>query len=955
MELYERLCKNCGGDLHEIEGGKYTCSFCGSVFESKAVVDYAKEMSERFDELKLEAVSNARKNLYEAVNAEYISTQQVREYCAELKNLIPDDPQATFYEIATGNNVKQITKAIRKLKVNGDADIESIIRFLIRSLQTEFQLELNNLIARAFENTDPVKFEHYCTQLSTEAVKVDTGVYETKLPREVFVAYSSKDMNAVSELVETLEAQRLKCFVAARNLRHGKGAVENYNAAINEAMDHCRSVVFVSSTNSRSFNCDALTIELPYMQQKDTENAPAEFKNNYKAIPQQYKKPRVEYRIGESTTVNVADAISNEIFDGYERAYTPDEVAARIMKQLVAAPKAVATAAAVVTAAAPAPQPTPSAPAVESKSYDSSRENISRISIKKLKFTRSGEGYSVSSVDGCDGDIIIPEKYNGLPVISIDENAFKERQITSIRIPDTVKSIGANAFFNCCYLMKADLGNGVNTIGAHAFSFCLIVDLIIPDSVESIGKYAFWQCTKLVEIKNHSKLTISPGTAENGFVGYYAKNVITPESGESKLREVDGFVFYCDDYTNEYYCMGYYGSEPNVTLPNNVDGNTYEIWINAFRNNSKIKNITIPDSVTSIGDNAFYNCSNIEKATIPLTVISVIPKNNLKTVVITSGQSIDSSAFWGCSSLTGITIPDSVTSIGPYAFAYCSSLTGITIPDSVTSIDSSAFAGCSSLTSITIPDSVTSIGNFAFQGCSSLTSITIPDSVTSIGYATFQGCSNLTSITIPDSVTSIDSSAFNRCSSLTSITIPDSVTSIGSSAFQGCSSLTSITIPDSVTSIDSSAFSGCSSLTGITIPDSVTSIGDYAFYGCSSLTSITIPDSVTSIGENAFDGCSSLTGITIPDSVTSIGKNAFKGCSNLESITISKNVTKINSFVSIFEDSSKIRKVIFENPVGWQKAGGGLFSKIPKKILADPEKAAEALKTKYANVTIERK
>ena len=145
------------------------------------------------------------------------------------------------------------------------------------------------------------------------------------------------------------------------------------------------------------------------------------------------------------------------------------------------------------------------------------------------------------------------------------------------------------------------------------------------------------------------------------------------------------------------------------------------------------------------------------------------------------------------SNIVSITIPNSVTSIGEYAFSDCSSLTSITIPNSVTSIGDDAFIDCSSLTSITIPNSVTSIGGGAFCRCSSLTSITIPNSVTSIGGGAFNSCSSLTSITIPNSVTSISQGMFYACSSLTSITIPNSVTSIGSGAFRACSNLNEIT------------------------------------------------------------------------------------------------------------------------------------------------------------------
>jgi serine/threonine protein kinase len=226
-------------------------------------------------------------------------------------------------------------------------------------------------------------------------------------------------------------------------------------------------------------------------------------------------------------------------------------------------------------------------------------------------------------------------------------------------------------------------------------------------------------------------------------------------------------------------------------------------------------------------------------------------------------------------SLKSITIPDSVTSIGDKAFSWCESLQSVTIPDSVTSIGDRAFYHCDFLQSITIPDSVTSIGNEAFSGCESLQSVTIPDSVTSIGDSAFWGCESLQSVTIPDSVTSIGDWAFFCCSSLQSISIPDSVMRIGDSAFKFCSSLQSVTIPESVTSIGISAFSGCSSLQSVTIPNSVTSIGSYAFNGCKSLQSVTIPDSVTSIGDGAFGGCSSLQSITIPDSVTNIDDRVF--------------------------------------------------------------------------------
>lgn len=167
-----------------------------------------------------------------------------------------------------------------------------------------------------------------------------------------------------------------------------------------------------------------------------------------------------------------------------------------------------------------------------------------------------------------------------------------------------------------------------------------------------------------------------------------------------------------------------------------------------------------------------------------------------------------------------VTIPDSVSSIGEEAFSWCSSLTSITIPDSVSSIGDRAFNECSSLTNITIPDSVSAIGYFAFFWCSSLTSINLPDSVSSIGDRAFYCCRNLTSITIPGAVSSIGNEAFSGCNKLKSINIPDSVSSIGWGAFAGCSSLTSITILSSASAINGHAFLECSNLKEFTCPSS---------------------------------------------------------------------------------------------------------------------------------------
>ena len=175
---------------------------------------------------------------------------------------------------------------------------------------------------------------------------------------------------------------------------------------------------------------------------------------------------------------------------------------------------------------------------------------------------------------------------------------------------------------------------------------------------------------------------------------------------------------------------------------------------------------------------------------------------------------IDAKAFTNCQ-MTSITIPDSITHIGNQAFYNCFDLAGIDLGNGVTTIGSYAFCGCNSLTSITIPDSVTSLGPDALQSCDNLVSVTLGNGITIIPSFAFCGCSKLTSVSFGDNITAIDSFAFYECTGLNSISIPAGITRIGPKAFEGCTGLTTITIPDSISDIDGEAFKGCYSLSDV--------------------------------------------------------------------------------------------------------------------------------------------
>lgn len=239
--------------------------------------------------------------------------------------------------------------------------------------------------------------------------------------------------------------------------------------------------------------------------------------------------------------------------------------------------------------------------------------------------------------------------------------------------------------------------------------------------------------------------------------------------------------------------------------------------------------------------------------------------------------------FQSCQVLKQITIPLSVTEIGDYSFDKCINLEEVIIPSSVTRIGKYAFNECKSLKQLSIPSSVSSFEFNVISQCHSIENLIIPSTIQINGPIILPYFVSLIEFEIPSSVTEIEKRAFYDCRSLKKVVIPSSVKCIKSWAFCHCSSLQEISIPNSVEIIGSCAFLGCRALTEILIPSSIETIEESTFKNCLSLKHVILHSTLKIIKENAFCNCSLLSEIEIPPSV-SIEHNAFKGCSLLKYI-----------------------------------------------------------------------
>ncbi len=395
--------------------------------------------------------------------------------------------------------------------------------------------------------------------------------------------------------------------------------------------------------------------------------------------------------------------------------------------------------------------------------------------LTSVTISNSG-GIGHQAFEGCTGltSVIISNS-----VTYIGYRAFEGcTGLTSVTIPNSVTSIGYKAFYGCAGLTSVTIGNSVTSIGGSAFEGCTgLTSLTIPDGVTSIGEDAFRGCTGLTSATIGNSVT---RIGRYAFCGCTGLTSITIGNGVTSIGE-NAFRG-CTSLTSVVWNARNCSNFNEEDTPFYVKKRSYYDYDKGdFDIRSQITSFIFGDSVQRI---PAWLCS-------------------------------------GMINLDSVTIPNSVTSIGESAFCGCWDITSVTIGNGVTSIGYEAFYGCTGLASITIPNSVTSIGDKAFTGGLWISSIIVEhgnsvydsrDSCNAIietaTNTLIQGCRKTI---IPNSITSIGEYAFYNCLGLTSVAIPNSVTEIGESAFSDCF-LQSVFINSNTIHIEENAFDYCQSL-----------------------------------------------------------------------------------------------------------------------------------------------
>lgn len=573
--------------------------------------------------------------------------------------------------------------------------------------------------------------------------------------------------------------------------------------------------------------------------------------------------------------------------------------------------------------------------------------------------------------------------FSGLKYVR--KEAFKAcENLLVVYASDSLEQISEKAFVDCTkleYVYNANNSNGelngLKRIESHAFANCNISAFTAGEQLEYVGEKAFENCNTIdsaffgVSVKEFSSNIFSQTKVNNLTVPYIGKTI---ES--SKDYSLD--YFGCSSVSSvtlggssTVYAKAFSGSlKPTYVYLLGVT----TIETGAFKNNTSLRSIYIPQTVTAIADGSFEGCSYLYEITGfegVKTVGASAFKNctSLRTINLSAVETIKSNAFESCN-LSDIEGLNSIKSIGDGAFINGLSLDSFVYlndTDNVLSIGANAFFGCD-IDSLLINGKVT-IGNYAFsQAYLKEVNLSGAD-IVSFGEGTFANCSYLRAVTLPSGITSIPASMLENVA-IEEITLPSTVTKIGNKAFKG-TRLNAIVINDGITEIGAEAYAGISNITTVDVPSSVESIGKNAFADISGLTYVRVPflgtsktstnsgystvfgntsnvellyvteatsitktlldgaglidqivinGSATVVGEESFKDFVS-TSITLPSGITAIQKQAFSGCENIEEFTLPSTVKNIND--GAFEKCTSIRTITL--PDSLESLGASAF------------------------------
>lgn len=558
---------------------------------------------------------------------------------------------------------------------------------------------------------------------------------------------------------------------------------------------------------------------------------------------------------------------------------------------------------------------------------------------------------AITGYTGFATEIEIPAEINGVKVTKIDNNAFKDRDITAVTLPDGLTSIGDNAFRGCTQLTSIVIPDSVTDVGAYCFYGCTALEsatlsanlydlsnrvfegcsslgnVVIPDSVQYIYSGAFWNCVSMTQINIPKNVSYIDAGAFGASSDYSETKLasITVAEGNEDFSIVDGMLV----HTNTQQLLAYPGgrTDESVTIPEGI----VHIALHAFSLSDSLKSVTVPDHVKTIDESAFHYCSALE---------TVILEEGVKT--------IGGFAFRECCRLTSITIPESVDNIGNHVFAlgYDEDLGEVHTVVVTTPSGSYAEEWClangvmlsegmerfvegnyvftkfhdtllltkymGSEAEVVIPATaggmnLTLIGKSAFFNNNSLRSVTVPEGVKTIGAEAFYACKNLHTVNLPSTLESIGDYAFGEDWEIVSLTLPDGLKSIGKGAFMYCEVLEEITIPGSVDTVGDSAFSDCYALKKLVL-NGCRYVDHFAFQDCSSLESVTIAEGLEDIGAYTFARCTSLKEVVFPQSMTSFDNYILTGCSALERVEFKGAVDSIG--ISAFNRCGSLTEVV---------------------------------------------